>query len=72
MHCGILANNEQELLRMFDARYHLPSRSYFSRTDQMILKVRHLNSRYVSIPRYLLKKYRGTILYSIPSTPAAS
>ena len=55
MHCGITSNNEQELLRMFDARYQLPSRSYFSRTDQKILKVRHLNSRYVS-------KYCGTIL----------
>ena len=52
----------KKLLKIFDARYQLPSHSYFSRTDQMILKVRHLNSRYVSTPRYLLKKYHSTIL----------
>ena len=28
---------------------------------QMILQVRHLNSRYVVIPQYFFKKYRGTI-----------
>ena len=28
---------------------------------QMILKVRHLNIRYVVIPQYFFKKYRGTI-----------
>ena len=28
---------------------------------QMILQVRHLNSRYVVILQYFFKKYRGTI-----------
>ena len=28
---------------------------------QVILRVRHLNSRYVVIPRYFFNKYRGTI-----------